>query len=139
MAPDIGTRSFRRSKAMSLSKLVRLNLLGIALITKRVSGRDVELQRLCSPNVIFIMNHMKLERKTTKLKIGKSIRGSTALGLIYTYPSLKKKPHTLLNASFNETLFLSFTFSNVKCDYKKLSISGDNTGHHYYPRYLMHC
>ncbi|CAH0673911.1 unnamed protein product [Spodoptera exigua] len=55
---EIGTLSFNRSKAMSLSKLVRVNLLAMARSTNRVSGRLVALQRLCSPNVTLIMNHM---------------------------------------------------------------------------------
>lgn len=63
MVSEMGTLSFNRSKAMSLSKLVRVNLLAMARSTKRVSGRVVALQRLCSPNVTLIINHMNLKHK----------------------------------------------------------------------------
>ena len=65
----IGTRSFKRSKAISLSKFVKLNCCAIARSTKRVSGRTESLHRSCSPKVTLIMNHIKL--KIQKYKIFK--------------------------------------------------------------------
>lgn len=60
MKSVIGTRSFKRNSAMSLSKLVKLNSWAMARNTNRVSGRSESLQRSCSPNVTLIMNHMNL-------------------------------------------------------------------------------
>lgn len=57
----MGTLSFNRNIAMSLSKLVKLNCWAIARRTNLVSGRDESLHLSCSPNVTFIMNHMKLQ------------------------------------------------------------------------------
>lgn len=66
MKSVIGTRSFSRNKAMSLSKLEKLNGCEIALKTKRVSGRVLSLHRSCSPNVTLIMNHMNLKIRTKR-------------------------------------------------------------------------
>lgn len=76
----IGTRSLSRSKAMSLSKLEKLNGCDIARNTKRVSGLVLSSHRSCSPNVTLIINHMKLERQNKKLFIKKKfLKTITAL------------------------------------------------------------
>lgn len=62
MKSVMGTRSFKRSSAMSLSKLEKLNCWEIALRTNRVSGRFLSSQRSCSPNVTLIMNHINLKQ-----------------------------------------------------------------------------
>lgn len=62
----IGTRSFNRNSAMSLSKLRKLNCWAIALSTNRDSGLTLSLHRSCSPNDTFIMNHIKLHEKKKK-------------------------------------------------------------------------
>lgn len=62
MKSVIGTRSLRRSSAMSLSKLVKLKSWTNARRTKRVSGRVVSLHRSCSPNVTRIINQRNLKR-----------------------------------------------------------------------------
>lgn len=70
MKSVMGTRSFSRNSAMSLSKFKKLNFCAIALSTKRVSGRTESSHRLCSPNVTLIMNHIKLQRgKATRSRI----------------------------------------------------------------------
>lgn len=80
MESDRGTLSLRRSSAMSLSKLVSVNLLAMARSTKRVSGLVVELQRLCSPNVTFTMNHIKL-----KIEVLLVTKMSTITYLLWCY------------------------------------------------------
>lgn len=71
----IGTRSFKRNNAISLSKLVKLNSCAMARNTNLVSGRCASLQRSCSPNVTLIMNHMNLyamgqwKKEAVKIKI----------------------------------------------------------------------
>uniref|UniRef100_A0A182QG48 Uncharacterized protein n=1 Tax=Anopheles farauti TaxID=69004 RepID=A0A182QG48_9DIPT len=61
MKSVMGTRSFSRSSAISLSKFRKLNFCAMARNTNRDSGRTESSHRLCSPNVTLIMNHMKLE------------------------------------------------------------------------------
>lgn len=65
MKSVIGTRSLRRSSAMSLSKFVKLKSWTNARSTKRVSGRTVSLQRSCSPNVTRIINQRNLKGMET--------------------------------------------------------------------------
>lgn len=57
----MGTRSLSLRRAMSLSKLRKLNDPAMALRTNLDSGFFVSRQRSCSPNVTLIMNHMNLE------------------------------------------------------------------------------
>lgn len=63
MLSVIGTRSFSRNRAISLSKLRKLKEPAMALKTNRDSGRIASLHRSCSPNVTLIMNHMNLRKK----------------------------------------------------------------------------
>lgn len=63
MVSEIGTLSLSRNSAISLSKLLSVNLLAMARSANRVSGLMVSLQRLCSPKVTFIINHINLKYK----------------------------------------------------------------------------
>lgn len=65
----IGTRSFNRNSAISLSKLLKLNFWAIARKTNRDSGLTESLHRSCSPNVTLIINHIKLKKKNNIIKL----------------------------------------------------------------------
>lgn len=59
----MGTLSFSLRRAMSLSKFKKLKAPVTALKTNLDSGRLLSLQRLCSPKVTLIINHMNLKYK----------------------------------------------------------------------------
>jgi hypothetical protein len=62
MLAEIGTLSFIRSSAMSLSKLRKVKSWTMARNTKRDSGLLLLSHLSCSPKLTLIMNHMKLEQ-----------------------------------------------------------------------------
>lgn len=62
----IGTRSFNRKRAMSLSKFRKLKAPATARNTNLDSGLLLSLHLSCSPNVTLIINHMNLKSKSVK-------------------------------------------------------------------------
>lgn len=72
-----GTRSVKRSSAMSLSTTLKIDRLEILRPTLRVSSEGPELQVSWSPNVTFTINHILFENLTKE--INKSMKRSKIL------------------------------------------------------------